>query len=61
MSYNILTIPHFDKELKRLSKKYHSLKLEIVELGKLLESNPQIGSEILSHCYKIRLSIASKG
>jgi hypothetical protein len=28
---------------------------------KLLENNPQIGVEILSHCYKIRLSIASKG
>jgi mRNA-degrading endonuclease RelE of RelBE toxin-antitoxin system len=31
MSYNVLTIPPFDKQLKRLAKKYPSPKKEFAE------------------------------
>jgi len=31
MSYNVFTIAHFDKQLKRLVKKYPSLKTEYTE------------------------------
>jgi len=34
MSYNVLTTPPFDKQLKRLAKKYPSLKDEFAELNK---------------------------
>ncbi len=60
MSYSILTIPNFDKELKRLAKKYRSIKDDIAELAQELEINPTLGDEVIEHCYKIRMAIASK-
>ena len=61
MSYKVTTIDNFRKEAKRLIKKYPSLQTEIDELGEILELNPTIGIPIGNGCYKIRLSIASKG
>jgi mRNA-degrading endonuclease RelE of RelBE toxin-antitoxin system len=61
MSYNIFTIPVFDKQLKRLSKKFPSLKMEYEELLDTLEINPKQGKSLGRNCYKIRLAIASKG
>ncbi|MBS1756290.1 MAG: type II toxin-antitoxin system RelE/ParE family toxin [Bacteroidetes bacterium] len=61
MSYNILTIPPFDKQLKRLAKKYPSLKNEFAELLESLEQDPEQGNNLGNNCYKIRLAIASKG
>jgi hypothetical protein len=61
MSYNILPIPPFDRQLKRLSKKYPSLKEEYFELIESLEQNPEQGTNLGNNCYKIRLAIASKG
>lgn len=61
MSYNILTIPPFDKQLKRLAKKYPSLKNEFAELLECLEQDPEQGTNLGNNCYKIRLAIASKG
>lgn len=61
MSYSVETISSFDRELKRLSKKYASLKSEVYELGELLQSNPFQGEPLGRDCYKIRIDIASKG
>ncbi|MEQ1732712.1 MAG: type II toxin-antitoxin system RelE/ParE family toxin [Bacteroidia bacterium] len=61
MSYNVLPIPPFDRQLKRLSKKYPSLKEEYFELIQNLEENPKQGTNLGNNCYKVRLSIASKG
>jgi mRNA-degrading endonuclease RelE of RelBE toxin-antitoxin system len=61
MSYNVLTISPFDKQLKRLSKKYPSLKKEFSELIEILENNPEQGIALGNNCYKIRIAIASKG
>jgi mRNA-degrading endonuclease RelE of RelBE toxin-antitoxin system len=61
MSYNVLTIPPFDKQLKRLAKKYPSLKSEFAELLGSLEQKPDQGTPLGNSCYKIRISIASKG
>lgn len=60
MSFNILPIPPFDRQLKRLSKKYPSLKQEYLELIEDLEINPVLGVNIGKNCFKIRLAIASK-
>jgi len=61
MSYNVLTIAYFDKQLKRLVKKYPSLKAEYAGLINTLKNEPNRGISIGNSCYKIRLSIASKG
>jgi mRNA-degrading endonuclease RelE of RelBE toxin-antitoxin system len=60
MSYKIATTHNFDKELKRLAKKYPSIKGDLTELGTQLENNPNMGDEIVEHCFKIRLAISSK-
>lgn len=61
MSYSIKTIPKFDKNLKRLSKKYPSLKLDFIRFIESLKDNPTQGDLIYPNCYKIRLKITSKG
>lgn len=48
------------KQLKRLTKKFPSLKKEFAQLVILLKTNPQRGTAIGNNCYKIRLAIASK-
>ena len=61
MSYKIKTIPKFDRELKRLVKKYPSLKAEFIDLVTSLKENSSQGTPLGNHCFKIRLSISSKG
>jgi len=47
--------------MRRLMKKYPSLKEEIRLLAEELEGNPTCGISLGHQCYKIRLAIASKG
>lgn len=61
MSYNVFTIPPFDRQLKRLVKKFPSLKTEYAQLIERLETNPLQGAIITNNCYKIRVAIKSKG
>lgn len=60
MSYNIELAENFLKELKKLIKKYPSLKTEIASLGEKLQKNPFTGTPLGNDVYKIRISIASK-
>jgi mRNA-degrading endonuclease RelE of RelBE toxin-antitoxin system len=61
MSYKIEILSTFQKEAKKLIKKYPSLVNELKELNHELRANPNLGTTIGNHCYKIRLKIASKG
>jgi len=61
MGYNVKSIEVFERQAKRLIKKYPSLKTELGTLIKELKENPDSGTSIGSNCYKIRISIASKG
>ena len=61
MVYIVKTISNFDREMKRLSKKYISLKSEIKELVAELEKTPEIGTSLGNNVFKIRLGIESKG
>lgn len=61
MKFKVFTIPPFDKQLKRLVKKFPSLKAEFSRLLEELEDNPEMGIVLVNQCYKIRLAIASKG
>lgn len=61
MSYKVKTISYFERQAKRLIKKYPSLKNELAQLGQTLKEHPQQGVSLGNDCYKIRLPIASKG
>ena len=61
MSFNVKSIPVFERQAKRLVKKFPSLKKEIQELIDELKEVPEKGTPIGHDCYKIRLAIASKG
>ncbi|GHT45775.1 hypothetical protein FACS189454_05800 [Planctomycetales bacterium] len=47
--------------MKRLGKKYSSLKQDVDGLVNRLEMNPEMGTPLGKSCFKIRLAIASKG
>jgi mRNA-degrading endonuclease RelE of RelBE toxin-antitoxin system len=61
MSYSIVLTNRFEKELKRLAKKFPSLKNEFAELITDIAENTELGTFIGNNCYKIRLAIGSKG
>jgi len=61
MSYSVETIPPFEKEFKKLYKKYPSLKNDLINLINSLESTPSQGISLGNGFYKIRLLISSKG
>lgn len=61
MSFDVKTIPVFERQAKRLIKKFPSLKKEIQTLILELKDKPTKGTSIGNDCYKIRLAIASKG
>ena len=60
MSYNISLSDRFQKEAKRLSKRYASFKSDLVKLIEDLEENPIQGDSLGKSCYKVRLKIDSK-
>ena len=61
MKFKVHTTPNFEKEAKKLIKKYKSLKNELSILIDELEDNPTKGTHLGNDIYKIRLAIASKG
>ncbi len=61
MSYRIKKTSVFDKEIKRLNKKYRSLKNDLAALFEELEQNPQLGVDLGNGLHKVRMAIASKG
>jgi mRNA-degrading endonuclease RelE of RelBE toxin-antitoxin system len=60
MSYKIEITAYFEKQLKRLAKKFPSLKMEFKNLIGSLKENPEQGTSIGNNCFKIRIAIASK-
>ena len=61
MNYEVVAIPNFGKELKKLAKKYPSLTEDFKALILSLEENPLQGISLGNSCYKIRIAITSKG
>jgi mRNA-degrading endonuclease RelE of RelBE toxin-antitoxin system len=60
MSCNILNTAEFSKELKKLSKKYPSLKNDYLSLLYALKENPFMGKSLGNNVFKIRMPIKSK-
>lgn len=61
MNYKVKTYRKFDKEVKRLAKRYNSLKQDLILLSKELLENPYMGSDLGNGMHKVRLGISSKG
>lgn len=61
MSYKVKTTDVFEKQARRLTKKYASLKKELLDLVQKLKNKPDQGIAIGKNCFKIRIAIASKG
>lgn len=61
MNYRINILTGFAKEFKRLSKRYHSLKDDLIILQKELIENPTSGADLGKGLRKVRMAIRSKG
>ena len=61
MSFEVYILPRFTREMKPLAKRYRSLKAELLALVAELKETPTMGTPLGKGCYKIRLSIATKG
>ncbi len=61
MNFNIFTIPPFDRQIRRLSRKYPSLKADFNLFVNSLKNNPRQGVALSNNCFKIRLAISDKG
>lgn len=57
----IATAPSFDKEFKRLNKKYKSLLKDICRLREELQANPYSGIDLGNGIRKVRMAITAKG
>ena len=60
MSCKIYTFPSFEREAKRLNKRYKSFKSDLKELMNELSSSPSLGAD-LGGLRKVRMAIKSKG
>ena len=61
MIYKVKTTEIFERQTRRLIKKYASLKIELLHFVKTLESGPEQGTPLGNSCYKVRLAVSSKG
>ena len=61
MNYKIVNTLEFQKEIKRLSKKYPSLRNDFEIFLNQLSKNPFQGISLGKNFYKVRFAISSKG
>ena len=60
MSCEIYTTSEFERTLKKLSKRYASMKDDYIHFLTELRNNPLMGTEIKYGLRKVRMAIASK-
>jgi len=61
MSFSFVTTRIFEKEFKKLSSKHLFFKDDFKKLLTAFETEPLQGVPLGNNCFKIRLSISSKG
>ena len=61
MNYKIIPTDNFNREVKKLAKKFRSIRNDLVQLRNDLQLKPTLGVHLGNNVYKIRVSIASKG
>ncbi len=60
MSFSVIPSDKFKREAKRLSRKFPSLKQELIELNDTLTNKPETGTPLGNDTYKIRFAVKSK-
>ncbi len=61
MNYEVKAVDNFTKDVKKLFKKYRSIKSDILELIDRLEEDYTIGIDLGSNLYKIRVKNSDVG
>ena len=61
MNYKIVVQPTFEREAKRLNKRYASFKEDFTKLLDAIETDPHLGIDLGNNLRKIRMRITSKG
>ena len=61
MSYDIKTVPNYERRVRRLLKHYASLKSDLLDLMEQLSENPMMGVDLGNGFRKVRMKIRSKG
>jgi mRNA-degrading endonuclease RelE of RelBE toxin-antitoxin system len=61
MTNSVEVSPEFKRDIKPLSKKYHTLKQSVEDLHKALIENPYLGVSYGGGMFKVRLADESKG
>ena len=59
MNFKIDTIDRFEKDVKRLKKKFPKIKNDLVKLINELSSNPELGIHLGENIFKIRIPNSS--
>ena len=59
MNLKIVSLDIFNKDVKRLYKKYKKLSIDLTTLKDTLQKNPRAGIELGNNCYKLRLANSS--
>ena len=54
MNYKIKVYRHFEKEVKKLSKRYKSLKQDLTILAAELMQNPDMGTDLGNGLHKVK-------
>ena len=61
MSFEVIATEPFERKLKKLAKKYKTIRNDLSLLINSLSKHPIQGTPLGKDCYKIRFAIASKG
>jgi len=60
MNYEIVTIEDFDRQVKKLAKKYNSFLDDLESFKKELLKNPAMGDDLGNNTRKVRMAISAK-
>ncbi|MEA1982227.1 MAG: type II toxin-antitoxin system RelE/ParE family toxin [Campylobacterota bacterium] len=59
MNFKIETIPRFEKDVKKLKKKFPKIKNDLVDLMGMLSLDPEIGIHLGENIFKVRFPNSS--
>jgi mRNA-degrading endonuclease RelE of RelBE toxin-antitoxin system len=59
MNFKIETIPRFEKDVKKLKKKFPKIKNDLVDFIDELSSNPKLGIDLGENIFKVRVPNSS--